>query len=67
MRIQGEDESRAEPWETAAALVRAAQGGDALAMDELLALVTPYVTRLCRLIAPHDVADAVQESLPAVF
>ncbi|WP_285440320.1 RNA polymerase sigma factor [Streptomyces sp. Caat 7-52] len=64
---QGEDASRAEPWETAAALVRAAQGGDALAMDELLVLVTPYVTRLCRPIAPHDAADAVQESLLAVF
>ncbi|MFF4571243.1 RNA polymerase sigma factor [Streptomyces sp. NPDC001410] len=57
----------AEPWETAAALVRAAQGGDALAMDELLTLVTPYVTRLCRPIAPHHVPDAVQESLVAVF
>jgi RNA polymerase sigma-70 factor (ECF subfamily) len=56
-----------EPWETAAALVRAAQGGDALAMDELLSLVTPYVTRLCRPIAPNDVPDAVQESLVAVF
>ncbi|MFE2095633.1 MULTISPECIES: RNA polymerase sigma factor [unclassified Streptomyces] len=57
----------AEPWETAAPLVRAAQGGDALAMDELLTLVTPYVTRLCRPIAPDDVSDAVQESLVAVF
>jgi RNA polymerase sigma-70 factor (ECF subfamily) len=55
------------PWETAAPLVRAAQAGDALAMDELLALVTPYVTRLCRPIAPHEAADAVQESLVAVF
>ncbi|MBL1083175.1 sigma-70 family RNA polymerase sigma factor [Streptomyces actinomycinicus] len=67
MCVQGADESRAEPWETAAVLVPAAQNGDALAMDELLALVTPYVTRLCRPIAPHDAADAVQESLLAVF
>lgn len=57
----------AGPWDAAAGLVRAAQRGDAFAMDELLALVTPYVTRLCRPIAPHDVADAVQESLVAVF
>ncbi|GHI06326.1 RNA polymerase subunit sigma-24 [Streptomyces cellostaticus] len=64
MDIQGDS---AEPWETAAALVRAAQGGDALAMDELLTLVTPYVTWLCRPIAPHDVPDAVQDSLLAVF
>ncbi|MFF7752027.1 RNA polymerase sigma factor [Streptomyces sp. NPDC007971] len=67
MRIQGEDEAGGEPWPTAAALVRAAQSGDALAMDELLTTVTPYVTRLCRPIAPHDVPDAVQESLTAVF
>jgi RNA polymerase sigma-70 factor (ECF subfamily) len=64
---EGEDDGRPAPWDTAAALVRAAQGGDALAMDELLTLVTPYVTRLCRPIAPHDAADAVQESLLAVF
>ncbi|MFI5684458.1 RNA polymerase sigma factor [Streptomyces sp. NPDC051636] len=67
MRVPGEGESGAEPWETAAVLVRAAQGGDALAMDELLTLVTPYVTRLCRPIAPADTADAVQEALVTVF
>ncbi|MGW1001148.1 RNA polymerase sigma factor [Streptomyces sp. NPDC002520] len=57
----------AEPWETAAALVRATRHGDALALDELLTLVTPYVTRLCRPIAATEVAAAVQESLVAVF
>ncbi|MFJ9849974.1 RNA polymerase sigma factor [Streptomyces sp. NPDC101150] len=36
-------------------------------MDDLLKLVTPYVTRLCAPIAPADTADAVQESLLAVF
>ncbi|KIZ15832.1 RNA polymerase subunit sigma-24 [Streptomyces natalensis ATCC 27448] len=55
------------PWDAAAPLVRAAQRGDALAMDDLLKLVTPYVTRLCTSIAPRDTADAVQESLLAVF
>lgn len=55
------------PWDATAALVRAAQQGDALAMDDLLTQVTPYVTRLCRPIAPYDTADAVQESLLAVF
>ncbi|MEV8525568.1 sigma-70 family RNA polymerase sigma factor [Streptomyces sp. NPDC052000] len=55
------------PWDAAAPLVRAAQRGDALAMDDLLGLVTPYVTRLCAPIAPGDTADAVQESLIAVF
>ncbi|MFF4015474.1 RNA polymerase sigma factor [Streptomyces sp. NPDC001843] len=67
MRVQGEGEGGADPWEAAAALVRAAQSGDALAMDELLTLVTPYVTRLCGPIAPVDTADAVQEALVAVF
>ncbi|KPC65220.1 RNA polymerase sigma factor [Streptomyces chattanoogensis] len=55
------------PWDAAAPLVRAARCGDALAMDDLLKLVTPYVTRLCSPIAPADTADAVQESLLAVF
>lgn len=55
------------PWDAAAPLVRAAQRGDALAMDDLLGLITPYVTRLCAPIAPGDTADAVQESLIAVF
>ncbi|WP_151481282.1 RNA polymerase sigma factor [Streptomyces albicerus] len=63
----GDGTNDEEPWDAAAALVRAAQDGDALAMDDLLALVTPYVTRLCRPIAPVDWADAVQESLLAVF
>ncbi|WP_329123260.1 RNA polymerase sigma factor [Streptomyces sp. NBC_01465] len=55
------------PWDVAAPLVRAAQRGDALAMDDLLELVTPYVRRLCAPIAPRDTADAVQEALIAVF
>ncbi|MCP3818352.1 RNA polymerase sigma factor [Streptomyces sp. A3M-1-3] len=55
------------PWAAAAPLVRAAQAGDALALDELIGLLTPYVTRLCRPIALGDAPDAVQESLIAVF
>ncbi|MGP8298405.1 hypothetical protein ACTPOK_10750 [Streptomyces inhibens] len=47
------------PWDAAAPLVRAVQSGDALAMDDLLKLVTPYVTRLCAPIALADTADAV--------
>jgi hypothetical protein len=39
-------------------LVRAAQRGDALAMQELLGLLTPYVGRLCGPIALDDGADA---------
>ncbi|MER7175376.1 RNA polymerase sigma factor [Streptomyces mesophilus] len=60
-------DAQATPWDAAVPLVRAAQRGDALAMDDLLTRVTPYVTRLCRPIAPADTADAVQEALLAVF
>jgi len=45
MENRGKDEDRAR-WDTAAVLVRAAQDGDAPAMDELLTLESPYATRL---------------------
>ncbi|ANN18188.1 RNA polymerase subunit sigma-24 [Amycolatopsis orientalis] len=48
-------------------LVRAAQRGDALAMQELLGLLTPYVGRLCGPIALDDGPDAAQEALIAIF
>jgi len=48
-------------------LVRAAQGGDSLAMAELLDLLAPYVARLCGPIALDDGADAAQEALITVF
>lgn len=50
-----------------AALVRAAQRGDQLAVSGLLELVTPYVRRLCGPIALDDGPDATQEALIAVF
>ncbi|GAA0369020.1 sigma-70 family RNA polymerase sigma factor [Streptomyces blastmyceticus] len=56
-----------DPWARAAGLVRAAQCDDALALNDLLDLLTPYVSRLCRPIALSHTADAVQESLIAVF
>lgn len=56
-----------DPWAAAARLVKAAQSGDALALNDLLELLTPYVSRLCRPIALADSPDAVQESLIAVF
>ncbi|WEP00149.2 RNA polymerase sigma factor [Streptomyces sp. FXJ1.172] len=56
-----------DPWTAAAPLVRAAQSGDAMALNDLLGLLTPYVTRLCRPIALSNSADAVQEALIAVF
>ncbi|RKE22835.1 RNA polymerase sigma factor [Streptomyces sp. TLI_171] len=55
------------PWERAAPLVTAARGGDALALDELITLLLPYVTRLCRPIALADAPDAAQEALIAVL
>lgn len=50
-----------------AALVRAAQRGDTVAMQELLAVLAPYVGRLCGPVALQDGADATQEALIAVF
>jgi RNA polymerase sigma-70 factor (ECF subfamily) len=50
-----------------AELVRRAQGGDTLAMAELLDRLTPYVGRICGAIALSGGADAAQETLIAVF
>ncbi|WP_412543811.1 RNA polymerase sigma factor [Longispora sp. K20-0274] len=49
------------------ALVRAAQGGDTLAMADLLDELTPYVARICGGIALGGGADAAQETLIVVF
>ncbi len=60
----------AERATTAAQLrgqVRAAQGGDTMAMAELLDVLTPYVGRLCGPIALDDGADAAQEALIKIF
>lgn len=48
-------------------LVRAAQRGDTMAMNRLLAELTPYARRICGPIALEEGADAVQETLLAVF
>lgn len=48
-------------------VVRAAQRGDALAMAELLDVLTPAVARWCGPIALQDSADAAQEALIAIF
>jgi RNA polymerase sigma factor (sigma-70 family) len=48
-------------------LVRAAQGGDTLAMNELLDQLTPYVGRICGPIALRNAPDAAQEALVVVF
>ncbi|WP_318211862.1 MULTISPECIES: RNA polymerase sigma factor [unclassified Streptomyces] len=49
------------------ALVRAARGGDTLALHDLLDHLTPYISRICRPIALDDGPDAAQEALVAVF
>jgi RNA polymerase sigma factor (sigma-70 family) len=51
----------------AAALVRAAQGGDTIAMNDLLDHLAPYVGRICGPIALDNGPDAAQEALVAVF
>jgi RNA polymerase sigma-70 factor (ECF subfamily) len=48
-------------------LVRAAQGGDALAVDRLLDELAPYVRRLRRAVCPAAADDATQEALIAIF
>ena len=48
-------------------LVRAAQNGDTLAMNELLDRLTPYVGRICGPIALSNGDDATQEALVALF
>ncbi|WP_330335402.1 RNA polymerase sigma factor [Streptomyces sp. NBC_00536] len=61
--------ARTTGWdmEELARLVEGAQRGDALAMDELLGVVAPYVGRICGPVALQDAADAAQEALIAVF
>lgn len=49
------------------ATVRAAQRGDAIALNDVLDAVTPYVQRLCGPIALHDAPDATQETLIVVL
>jgi RNA polymerase sigma factor (sigma-70 family) len=55
------------PADELGGLVRAAQRGDALAMNELLDLLAPYVGRLCGPIALQDGPDAAQEAMIAIF
>lgn len=48
-------------------LVRRAQRGDTLAMNELLGLLAPQVSRICGPIALDAAADAAQEALIVIF
>jgi RNA polymerase sigma-70 factor (ECF subfamily) len=50
-----------------AGLVRTAQGGDPMAVNDLLDLLTPYIRRLCGPIALDEGADATQEALIVIF
>jgi RNA polymerase sigma-70 factor (ECF subfamily) len=50
-----------------ASLVHAAQHDDVLAMQELLAILTPFVGRLAGPIALDDGPDAAQEALITIF
>lgn len=55
------------PVEHAADLVRAVQGGDTLAMGELVDLLEPYVGRICGSIALDAGVDATQDTLMIVL
>lgn len=48
-------------------LVRAAQRGDVISMQELLAILAPFVGRLAGPIALDDGPDAAQEALTVIF
>jgi RNA polymerase sigma factor (sigma-70 family) len=48
-------------------LVRAAQGGDAFALDELIEALHPLVRRICARVAGPQGEDAAQEALLAIF
>lgn len=50
-----------------ATLVRAAQRGDTIAMNDLLDALAPWVGRICGAIALDQGADAAQEALIIVF
>jgi RNA polymerase sigma factor (sigma-70 family) len=60
-------EPSSQPATDLGGLVRAAQRGDAIAMNDLLDLLAPYVGRLCGPIALQDAPDAAQEALLAIF
>lgn len=53
--------------DTVTDLLERAQAGDRRAMDDLLAHITPFVVRICVPIARGHSADAVQETLLAVY
>jgi RNA polymerase sigma factor (sigma-70 family) len=55
------------PFLADAVLVRAAQGGDTLALSELLDRLSPYVARICGPIALTSGPDATQDALIAVL
>ncbi|MFB4297151.1 RNA polymerase sigma factor [Actinomadura sp. NTSP31] len=48
-------------------VVRRAQRGDLMALNEVLEALTPYVRRLCGPIALQDAPDAAQETLIVVM
>ncbi|CAG6396885.1 RNA polymerase subunit sigma-24 [Actinacidiphila cocklensis] len=60
-------ESAAADRRATARLVRAAQRGDTLAMNDLLDELAPFVGRICAPIALDDGPDAAQEALMIVF
>ncbi len=60
-------DTRDDPYLADAALVRAAQGGDTLALNDLLDRLGPYVARICGPIALVSGPDAAQDTLIAVF
>ncbi|MFD5450065.1 RNA polymerase sigma factor [Streptomyces sp. NPDC003470] len=67
MSAGGEGRTGFHDPELLARLVEGARRGDALAMDELLEILAPFVGRICGPVALQDGPDAAQEALIAVF
>lgn len=65
--LRGAEEGGQRGAAVPGAVLRAAQRGDTMAMNELLDGLTPYVARICGPIALDDAPDAAQEALVAVF
>ncbi|MDN5915197.1 MAG: RNA polymerase sigma factor [Pseudonocardia sp.] len=66
-RELADEQAGQEPGGDPVGLVRTAQGGDTLAMGELLDLLTPYVGRVCGSIALDSGPDAAQDTLVTVM
>lgn len=68
LRAPGSDHGhQGGPFTLSADTIRRGQTGDALALHEILSVISPYVGRICGSVALDDGPDAAQETLVIVF